>query len=125
MDLEVRPLTQRVSQLGEERAASIEDAATENRVVSAILATGGSEHLTRSGHVVDPATRQRWISDGGEPASSGRIVLLGNHAYPGDMATVPAYHRRGHATAINASSPGRRPRARCDGLRPRLQGHGT
>jgi GNAT superfamily N-acetyltransferase len=98
--LMIRSLTQRVAQLGDERAVLIEDAATEDRVVSAILATGGSEHPTRSGHVADPAIRQRWISDGGEPASFGRIVLLGNHAYLGDMATVPAYRRRGHAAAI-------------------------
>jgi len=99
----VRPLTQRVSQLGDERAVLIEDVATEDRVVSAILATGGSEHPTRSGHVADPAVRQRWISDGGEPASFGRMVLLGNFAYLGDMATVPGYRRRGHATAIMRS----------------------
>jgi GNAT superfamily N-acetyltransferase len=101
--LMVRPLTQRVSQLGDERAVLIEDAATEDRVLSAILATGGSEHPTRGGHVADPAIRQRWISDGGEPASFGRMVLLGNHAYLGDMATVPAYRRRGHAAAVMRS----------------------
>jgi hypothetical protein len=122
--LMVRPLTQRVAQLGDERAALIEDAATEDRVVSAILATGGSEHPTRSGHVADPTIRQRWISVGGEPASFGRIVLLGNHAYLGDMATLPAFRRRGHATA-SASSRRRRARVRCDGMRPRLHGHGT
>ena len=101
--LMVRPLTHEVSQAGDERALLIEDAATEDRVVSAILATGGSEHPTRSGHVGDPTIRQRWILDGGEPASFGRAVLLGNHAYLGDMATVPAYRRRGHATAIMRS----------------------
>ena len=101
--LMVRPLTQRVSLLGDDRAQLIEDAATEDRVLSAILATGGSEHPTRSGLVADPAIRQRWISDGGEPASFGRIVLLGDHAYLGDMATVPAYRRRGHAAAIMRS----------------------
>jgi GNAT superfamily N-acetyltransferase len=101
--LMVRPLTERVSQPGDERAVLIEDAATEDRVLSTILATGGSEHPTRSGHVADPAIRQRWISDGGEPASFGRMVLLGNHAYLGDMATVPAYRRRGHAAAIMRS----------------------
>jgi GNAT superfamily N-acetyltransferase len=101
--LMVRPLTQRVSLMGDDRALLIEDAATEERVLSAILATGGSEHPTRSGLVADPAIRQRWISDGGEPASFGRMVLLGDHAYLGDMATVPAYRRRGHAAAIMRS----------------------
>ena len=101
--LMVRPLTQRASLLGEERAVLMEDAATEDRVLSAILATGGSEHPTRSGHVADPAIWQRWISDGREPASFGRLVLLGDHAYLGDMATVPDYRRRGHAAAIMRS----------------------
>jgi GNAT superfamily N-acetyltransferase len=97
--LMIRPLTERVSQLVDERVALIEDAATEDRVVSAILATGESQHPTRSGHAADPAIRQRWILDGGEPASFGRMVLLGDHAYLGDMATLPAYRRRGHAAA--------------------------
>jgi GNAT superfamily N-acetyltransferase len=101
--LMVRPLTHEVSQSGDERAVLIEDAATEDRVVSAILAIGQSEHPTRSGHVADPTIRQRWISDDGEPASFGRMVLLGNHAYLGDMATVSAYRRRGHAGAIMRS----------------------
>src|SRR5215212_9977513 len=98
--LMVRPLTQHVSQLGDDRAALIQDAAKEDRVVSEILATGASEHSTRSGDVADLSVRQHWVSGGGEPASFGRIVLLGNLAYLGDMATVPAYRRRGHATAI-------------------------
>ena len=98
--LMIRPLTESVAQAGDERAVGIEDAATEDRVVSAILAASGSGHPTRSGHVADPTIRQRWIEDGGEPASFGRMVLLGNHAYLGDMATVPAYRRRGHAAAI-------------------------
>lgn len=101
--LMVRPLRQSVSQAGDERAMLIEDLATEDRAVSAILATGGSEHPTRSGHVGDPTIRQRWISDGGEPASFGRMVLLGDYAYLGDMATVPAFRRRGHAAAIMRS----------------------
>jgi GNAT superfamily N-acetyltransferase len=101
--LMVRPLTHEVSRSGDERALVIEDADTEDRVVSAILAIGESEHPTRSGHVADPTIRQRWISDSGEPASFGRMVLLGNHAYLGDMATVPAYRRRGHASAIMRS----------------------
>jgi GNAT superfamily N-acetyltransferase len=101
--LMIRPLTERVSQSGDDRVALIEDAATEDRVVSAILATGESQHPTRSGHAADPAIRQRWILDGGEPASFGRIVLLGDHAYLGDMATLPAYRRRGHAAAIMRS----------------------
>lgn len=101
--LMVRPLRHGVSQAGDKRAMLIQDAATEDRVVSAILAIGGSEHPTSSGHVDDPTIRQRWISDGGEPASFGRMVLLGNHAYLGDMATVPAYRRRGHAAAIMRS----------------------
>jgi GNAT superfamily N-acetyltransferase len=101
--LMVRPLRQSVSQAGDERAMLIEDAATEDRAVSAILATGGSEHPTRSGHVGDPTIRQRWISDGGEPASFGRMVLLGDYAYLGDMATVSAFRRRGHAAAIMRS----------------------
>jgi len=101
--LMVRPLTHEVSRLGDERAVLIEDAATEDRVLSAILVTGESEHPTRSGHVADPTIRQRWISHDGEPASFGRMVLLGNHAYLGDMATVPAYRRRGHAGAIMRS----------------------
>jgi GNAT superfamily N-acetyltransferase len=101
--LMVRPLTHEVSQPNDERALLIEDGVTEDRVVSAILATGESEHPTRSGHVADPTIRQRWISDSGEPASFGRMVLLGDHAYLGDMATVPAYRRRGHAGAIMRS----------------------
>jgi GNAT superfamily N-acetyltransferase len=44
--------------------------------------------------------RQRWIADGGEPAAFGRLVLLGRYAYLGDMATAPAFRRRGHAAAI-------------------------
>jgi ribosomal protein S18 acetylase RimI-like enzyme len=101
--LMIRSLTHEVSQLGDERAVLIEDAATEDRVLSVILATGESEHPTRSGHVADPTIRQRWISHDGEPASFGRMVLLGNYAYLGDMATVPAYRRRGHAGAIMRS----------------------
>jgi hypothetical protein len=75
--LMIRPLTERISELGDERAALIEDAATEDRVVSTILATGESQHLTRSGHAAYPAIGQRWILDGREPASFGRMVLLG------------------------------------------------
>ena len=101
--LMVRPLRDRVSQEGDQRAVLIEDAASEELVVSAILAAGESGHPTKSGHVGDPTIRQRWISDGGEPASFGRLVLLGDHAYLGDMATVPAYRRRGHASAIMRS----------------------
>lgn len=99
----IRPLTECISELGDERAALIADAATEDRVVSAILSTGESQHPTRSGHAANPAIRQRWIMDGGAPASFGRMVLLGNSAYLGDMATLPAYRRRGHAAAIMRS----------------------
>jgi len=31
------------------------------------------------------------------------MVLLGNHAYVDDMATLPAYRRRAHAAAIMRS----------------------
>jgi ribosomal protein S18 acetylase RimI-like enzyme len=50
--------------------------------------------------VANLAVRQCWIEDGGEPAAIGRLVLCGDTAYLGDVATSPAYRRRGHAAAI-------------------------
>jgi GNAT superfamily N-acetyltransferase len=95
-----RPLAIRLAQPGDERVCEIIDAETEERVLRAVLPDGGTGHPTRGGHAGNPVIRQCWIADGGEPAAFGRLVLLGNYAYLGDMATAPAYRRRGHAAAI-------------------------
>jgi GNAT superfamily N-acetyltransferase len=94
------PLTHPLTQPGDERVLAITDPETEARVMRAVLPDGGTGHPTRTGHAADAAIRQRWIEDGGEPAAFGRLVQLGDFAYLGDMVTVPAYRRRGHAAAI-------------------------
>jgi len=95
-----RPLTGRLSEPADDRAILIDDAATETRVMTAMLAGGGSGHPTRAGHAGHPAIRQRVIEEDGVPASFGRLVILGDHAYLGDVVTLPAFRRRGHAAAI-------------------------
>jgi GNAT superfamily N-acetyltransferase len=95
-----RPLTTPLAQPGDERALAIADATTEERVLRAVLPDGGTGHPTTGGRVANLAVRQRWIEDGGEPTAMGRLVLCGDIAYLGDVATSPAYRRRGHAGAI-------------------------
>jgi GNAT superfamily N-acetyltransferase len=95
-----RSLPEPLAAPGDERVRSIVDATTEARVLRAVLPDGGTGHPARGGHTANFAIRQRWVEDGGEPAAFGRLVLLGEIAYLGDMATVPAYRRRGHAVAI-------------------------
>jgi ribosomal protein S18 acetylase RimI-like enzyme len=94
------PLASPFSQPGDERVRTIADAATEDRVLRAVLPDGGTGHPLRGGLSGNPAVRQRWVEDGGEPAAIGRLVLLGAAAYLGDVATSPPYRRRGHAAAI-------------------------
>ena len=98
--LMVRPLGEPVSLPGDERAQRIDDQVTGNRVVSAIVALGGTGHPIRSGHHADPAIREYWMPVDGEPASYGLAVVLGERAYLGEMMTFPAFRRRGFATAI-------------------------
>jgi ribosomal protein S18 acetylase RimI-like enzyme len=95
-----RPLSTPLAQPGDERALAITDAATEDRVLRAVLPDGGTGHPTTGGLIANPAVRQRWTEDGGEPAAIGRLVVCGDIAYLGDVATAPAYRRRGHAGAI-------------------------
>jgi GNAT superfamily N-acetyltransferase len=95
-----RALTEPLAVPGDERAQTIFDAMTEARVLRAVLPDGGTGHPTRGGHVGNPSIRQRWVEDGGEPVAFGRVVVPGEIAYLGDMATAPAYRRRGHAAAI-------------------------
>ena len=95
-----RPLATALAQPGDERARAIADAETEDRVLRAVLPDGGTGHPLQDGLAGKPAVRQRWVEDGGEPAAFGRIVLLGEMAYLGDVATAPPYRRRGHAAAI-------------------------
>jgi ribosomal protein S18 acetylase RimI-like enzyme len=95
-----RPLETAFSLPGDERARAIADAATEERVLRAVLPGGGTGHPLRGGLASHPAVRQRWVEDGGEPAAVGRLVLVGAFSYLGDVATAPPYRRRGHAAAV-------------------------
>lgn len=95
-----RPLLTPLAQPGDERVLAIADATTEARVLRAVLPDGGTGHPTTGGLVANLAIRQRWIEDSGAPAAMGRLVHCGDIAYLGDVATVPAYRRRGHAGAI-------------------------
>lgn len=95
-----RTLGPTLVQPGDARVRAITDAETESRVLHGVLPDGGTGHPLRGGLVGDSTIRQCWVEDKGDPAAFGRIVILGTAAYLGDVATAPAYRRRGHAAAI-------------------------
>ena len=95
-----RSLVAPLAQPGDEQVRVITDTETEDRVLRAVVPDGGTGHPTRCDLAGDPAVRQGWIEDGGEAAAFGRLVVLGETAYLGNMVTVPTYRRRGYAAAI-------------------------
>jgi GNAT superfamily N-acetyltransferase len=95
-----RPLATSLAQPGDERVRDVGDVEMEARVLRAVLPDGGTGHPLRGGFSGDARVRQQWVEDEGAPAAFGRIVLLGEFAYLGDVATAPPYRRRGHAAAI-------------------------
>ena len=96
----LRPLDAPLARPGDERARPVTDPVTEARAFAAVRDLVSAGHPARDGHTANPAVRQRWVEDAGEPAAFGRLVLTGDWAYVGDIATVPAFRRRGHAGAI-------------------------
>jgi GNAT superfamily N-acetyltransferase len=96
----VRPSSAPVSLPGDERALRIEDKAIEDRVIAAIFEHGGTEHPVGTGHFADPAVFQYWMPVDGVPASFGRMVMLGDRSYLGEVMTFPPYRRQGHAATI-------------------------
>lgn len=96
----VRPLVTALSQPGDDRVRDIGDVAMEERVLRAVLPDGGTGHPLQGGLAGDARIKQRWVEDEDVPAAFGRIVMVGAFAYLGDVATAPAFRRRGHAAAI-------------------------
>ena len=64
------------------------------------LAQTGRVRLITPAQLADPAVVVLQVRVDSEPACTGKVVLLEDHAYVSDIATLPAYRRRGLARSL-------------------------
>lgn len=64
------------------------------------LAATGRIHLTTPAQLADPSVIVLQVAVDGEPACTGKAVILDGDAYVSDIATLPAYRRRGLARSL-------------------------
>lgn len=64
------------------------------------LAQTGRVRLITPAQLADPAVVVLQVRVDGEPACTGKLVLIEDHAYVSDIATLPAYRRRGLAHSL-------------------------
>ncbi len=64
------------------------------------LAQTGRVRLITPAQLADPAVVVLQVAADGEPACTGKVALVGGHAFVSDIATLPAYRRRGVARSL-------------------------
>lgn len=81
-------------------AVTLVSAADAERSHALQLAATGRARRTTPAQLADPSVVVLQVKVDGEPACTGKCVLVGDSAYVSDIATLPGYRRRGLARSL-------------------------